>query len=478
MTLRIQSFYAFVVSVLHRRADYLEASFHVALDYDPDIKFKVELVLENKLTPASIRKAERSSRNRHPRYSLETCSAATSVHQPSGHHTSSGQDNNNASSREGLETGTVSAAGFTVSINLASELQEDFQTETDAKNPYRNNHATITGRLPEHLSENVREGHIEHPTAVSQHDVEYHLTGENQHGTGYRSENGKTEAETDNPSQCHQSINARRRRLVGRRHEYEVFDATRSFVSWWADCSNQRQRQQQQQHQQQQLHNGGDGNKNFSSCMATMKLARSRWHVGPAAVKEADFIGDALLIIYKNVAADLVRTRRALKQGLESRAADRVTSTNVGESMDEGGRVRHKRKADGAVGRVDINATKEIRKLTRAADEEEDTMCRIKKWYIDFEQMGWTWIIAPTVFEANFCTGSCEADLQTINRLSFTNNAFLRSAYRLFTKDETIPNPTCVPIRTSAMNILYRSDDETIVLRRVSEITADRCGCL
>lgn len=117
-----------------------------------------------------------------------------------------------------------------------------------------------------------------------------------------------------------------------------------------------------------------------------------------------------------------------------------------------------------------------------------DVTCSLTSWYLDFAKLGWTsWIRFPLGYYANYCSGSCVASSQTNPGSNMTNHAFVKGLYRTaLQNDDTVPQasidalPTacCVPVRLSPINILYRNDDDNWIIRGMSEMVADQCGCL
>ena len=114
-------------------------------------------------------------------------------------------------------------------------------------------------------------------------------------------------------------------------------------------------------------------------------------------------------------------------------------------------------------------------------DQLQPKDCQLHQWYVPFSRLGWSdWIIDPKGYTANFCGGEC-ADPVMNRNLNATNHSFIKSLYRArvgIHNTADIPSAHCVPIRLSAINLLFRREDATIVIRHLVEMVADRCGCM
>jgi len=111
--------------------------------------------------------------------------------------------------------------------------------------------------------------------------------------------------------------------------------------------------------------------------------------------------------------------------------------------------------------------------------------CRLHRWYLDFERLGWTqWIRYPTGFYANYCSGACSVTPSgaTDNTTTVSNHAFVRSLYQAASNGTDQDGPPsgscCVSLRLSPINILYNNDDGQWLLTEMAEMAAEACGCL
>lgn len=120
--------------------------------------------------------------------------------------------------------------------------------------------------------------------------------------------------------------------------------------------------------------------------------------------------------------------------------------------------------------------------------QRREVTCSLNSWYLDFAKLGWTsWIRFPLGYYANYCSGSCVSPSQTNPGGNMTNHAFVKGLYRAALQNDdptpqasidALPAACCVPVRLSPINILYRNDDDNWIIRGMSEMVADQCGCL
>ncbi|XP_043916180.1 growth/differentiation factor 3 [Protopterus annectens] len=102
-------------------------------------------------------------------------------------------------------------------------------------------------------------------------------------------------------------------------------------------------------------------------------------------------------------------------------------------------------------------------------------VCRRKRLYIDFGDVGWQdWIIAPQGYMANFCQGECPFPLS--ESLNGTNHAILQTLVHSFDPSGA-PQPCCVPIKLSPISMLYYDNNDNVVLRHYEDMVVDECGC-
>lgn len=222
-----------------------------------------------------------------------------------------------------------------------------------------------------------------------------------------------------NFTSCYAAESTQRRQLDGIKRIYDIYDITSSFVSWWAGMSS------------------------CESCVAHILVANP-----PFVGSPPDFSGvDPLLIIYQNMDPDRKLNR----------------TTPGGQAVKQ----REVRRRRGVTPRANTSAT-----------------CQLYEWRLDFHLLGWDWIVVPSEFRADFCDGSCPTSLHDLDKVNLTNHAFLRTVHRATPgtsqreSGRPVPAPTCVPIRYSPINILYRASNDTYIVRSVNDMTATSCGCL
>uniref|UniRef100_A0A3P8RS48 Growth differentiation factor 3 n=1 Tax=Amphiprion percula TaxID=161767 RepID=A0A3P8RS48_AMPPE len=115
------------------------------------------------------------------------------------------------------------------------------------------------------------------------------------------------------------------------------------------------------------------------------------------------------------------------------------------------------------------------RRSTFHAPLTPSSVCRARRLYMDFRDVGWQdWIIAPQGYMANYCHGECPFPLS--ESLNGTNHAILQTLVHSLDPVGT-PQPCCVPIRLSPVSMLYYDNNDNVVLRHYQDMVVDECGC-
>ncbi|XP_045129612.1 growth/differentiation factor 8-like isoform X3 [Portunus trituberculatus] len=101
-------------------------------------------------------------------------------------------------------------------------------------------------------------------------------------------------------------------------------------------------------------------------------------------------------------------------------------------------------------------------------NENESRCCRYHLT-VNFVEMGWDFIVAPKVYEANFCNGECPflyahkyAHTALIQKMNSTNAQH---------------GPCCGARKLSPMKMLYYDHDHMIKFDIINDMVVDRCGC-
>ena len=85
---------------------------------------------------------------------------------------------------------------------------------------------------------------------------------------------------------------------------------------------------------------------------------------------------------------------------------------------------------------------------------------------VDFIQFGWDWVIAPTGYQANYCSGECR-----YRHLDNNPQAYLLQQV----PDDT--GPCCTPSKYYPLAMLYFDHQHTVLYTFMQKMIVDRCGC-
>ncbi|CAD5231825.1 unnamed protein product [Bursaphelenchus xylophilus] len=105
----------------------------------------------------------------------------------------------------------------------------------------------------------------------------------------------------------------------------------------------------------------------------------------------------------------------------------------------------------------------------------DGTQCRRSKLYVDFGELNWDdWIMAPAGYDAYQCQGKCTHPMPS--QLNTTNHAIIQSLIHSI-DPSAVPPPSCVPVETSPISILYRDVNNTVVVKTYADMKVEACGC-
>ncbi|KAL5006607.1 hypothetical protein ScPMuIL_015413 [Solemya velum] len=110
-----------------------------------------------------------------------------------------------------------------------------------------------------------------------------------------------------------------------------------------------------------------------------------------------------------------------------------------------------------------------IRRSLALQCEENSTEVRCCRYplVVDFVEFGWDWVIAPTTYKANYCSGQCRYSHMDSN--PHTTVVQQVSRYN--------SNPCCTPTTVLPLSMLYFDSDHHIFYSTMPAMTVTKCGC-
>ena len=112
------------------------------------------------------------------------------------------------------------------------------------------------------------------------------------------------------------------------------------------------------------------------------------------------------------------------------------------------------------------------RDLSLSSDDVSSTSsdCQVRPYRLIFAELNWTsWIIEPTSYEMNLCSGSCSTT--SPSQPYFTMQTLLNGLW-----PKTIAAPCCRPKRFSSTILLYY-DGPNLILKRFENMRVVQCTC-
>nr|XP_027235286.1 growth/differentiation factor 8-like [Penaeus vannamei] len=88
---------------------------------------------------------------------------------------------------------------------------------------------------------------------------------------------------------------------------------------------------------------------------------------------------------------------------------------------------------------------------------------------VNFVELGWDFIVAPKVYEANFCNGECPY----LYAHKYAHSALIQKMNSTSAKH----GPCCGARKLSPMKMLYYDHDHKIKFDTIQDMVVDRCGC-
>ncbi|XP_018581998.1 growth/differentiation factor 10-like [Scleropages formosus] len=106
----------------------------------------------------------------------------------------------------------------------------------------------------------------------------------------------------------------------------------------------------------------------------------------------------------------------------------------------------------------------------------EPRVCARRYLRVDFADIGWSeWVLAPKAFDAYYCAGPCGFPIPKVVRPS--NHATIQSIVRAVGITPGVPEPCCVPDKTSALSVLFLDEGRNMVLKVYPGMSVETCSC-
>ena len=120
----------------------------------------------------------------------------------------------------------------------------------------------------------------------------------------------------------------------------------------------------------------------------------------------------------------------------------------------------------------------DIHREGNSNEEYEGRSCKRHQWQIDMMIFHWVWYIAPTHYDAGYCSGECTFPLDS-PVLNSTTYSFIKNLfhYQTMFMDEYVPRACCTPISYYPQTILYYNRTFDGVLKTLPNMRVATCGC-
>ncbi|XP_020810013.1 growth/differentiation factor 8, partial [Drosophila serrata] len=98
-------------------------------------------------------------------------------------------------------------------------------------------------------------------------------------------------------------------------------------------------------------------------------------------------------------------------------------------------------------------------------ENDHDMRCCRYPLKVNFTSFGWHFVVAPTSFDAFFCSGDCKVGY--LEQYPHTHLAALT----------TSATPCCSPTKMSSLSLLYFDDNHNLVLSVIPNMSVEGCSC-
>ncbi|GIX93794.1 hypothetical protein CDAR_606541 [Caerostris darwini] len=116
---------------------------------------------------------------------------------------------------------------------------------------------------------------------------------------------------------------------------------------------------------------------------------------------------------------------------------------------------------------------KESSEGTRSKRSPCTSQCCRRPLTMDFDELGWDWVVQPKQFQAYFCKGRCTEASDDFD----SSHAIMQSI--LNSKGKKVPRPCCVPKKLRPLDILHYNDKTPpeLVVSRQRGMIVKVCAC-
>ncbi|KAJ8022780.1 Bone morphogenetic protein 2-B [Holothuria leucospilota] len=122
----------------------------------------------------------------------------------------------------------------------------------------------------------------------------------------------------------------------------------------------------------------------------------------------------------------------------------------------------------------DVTPQHQLNKREVKPTDGDQKLCGLASMFVDFERLGWSdQIVAPNGFSANRCVGQCSFPAKM--DIPYSTHALVQSFMAMETPE--VGTACCVPHVLGSLTFLYFDDHSNIVLKRVRNAVAVKCGC-
>ena len=115
--------------------------------------------------------------------------------------------------------------------------------------------------------------------------------------------------------------------------------------------------------------------------------------------------------------------------------------------------------------------TSRPKRSQRCSAEEDEPLCCLYDYFINFEEIGWNWIVHPIEFNAGHCSGEC-----TIHYMDGLRNKLVQKTAGS-SSQQAVTN-CCASTKSKSLYMLYYNNDQELIYGEFPDMSISECGCL
>ena len=113
------------------------------------------------------------------------------------------------------------------------------------------------------------------------------------------------------------------------------------------------------------------------------------------------------------------------------------------------------------------------RDIHKCTADDEDPLCCLYDYHINFEIIGWDWIVYPLEFNAGHCSGEC-----SVTYMEGIRNKLVQKTSGTSPANTPIITNCCASTKARSLSMLYYNSNDELIYGEFPEMMISECSCL